>query len=178
MASHHINNKEFYESLPKKRIGVTAVISYRHQYLVLKPSYVVEPLDNPQARNWVLPGGIVEAEESPLEGLHREIKMQLGLSINPLRLMSVDYIHNIDSRGEYLQFLFEVQELNESEAQSLQLDKIDFKDFEFMDLEKAIILLTLPAARRLEKALLAQQVGLTHTYLEDGHDPYDQTTLT
>ena len=132
MTSHHINNKEFYDSLPKKRIGVAAVVLYRHQLLLLKPSYVIEHIDNPEARNWVLPGGIVEAEESPLEALLRELQQQLRLSIKPLRLMSVDYIHNTDARGEYLQLLFEIKELNATEVQNIKLNQIDFKDFQFM----------------------------------------------
>ncbi|HEX7673057.1 MAG TPA: NUDIX hydrolase [Bdellovibrio sp.] len=154
------DDKDFYESLPRKRIGVGALLFYKNQLLVLQPSY---------SNEWVLPGGTVEAEESPLEGLYRSIKEELKLQISPTRLIAIDYIHNRDVKGEYIQFLFEAKELTERQAQGLQLLKDDFKEFKFVDLEEATKLLTANAAKRLESALIALQDGQVTSYLEDGN---------
>ena len=85
------DDKEFYASLPKKRIGAGALLFYNSELLIVQPTY------NP---GWILPGGTLEAEESPLEGLHREVHEELGIEIEPLTLLAVDYIHNRDVKGE------------------------------------------------------------------------------
>lgn len=154
------DDKEFYESLPRKRVGVGALLFYKNQLLILQPSY---------SNEWVLPGGTVEAEESPLEGLYRSIKEELKIQISPTRLIAIDYVHNRDVKGEYIQFLFEAKELTERQAQSLTLLKDDFKEFKFVDLEEATKLLTTNAAKRLESALIALQDGQMMSYLEDGN---------
>lgn len=156
------DDKEFYDSLPRKRVGVGALIFYKNQLLIVQPTY---------HNSWLLPGGTVEAEESPLEGLHRSILETLHLHIEPTRLIAVDYVHNRDVKGEYLQLLFESKELSEQQVHEIKLPSTDLKDFKFVDLEKALPLLTPNASRRLESALLALQDGLLTTYLEDGHLP-------
>ncbi|MDG0815856.1 NUDIX domain-containing protein [Bdellovibrio svalbardensis] len=161
------NDSEYYASLPRKRVGSGALIFYRSQILIMQPVYSSE---------WLLPGGTVEAEESPLEALHREIKEQLNLKIDPLQLIAVDYIPNRDVKGEYLQFLFEVKELTEHQVQQIKIST-DYKDFKFVDIEKAISMLTVAAARRLESALLALQDGKSIVYLENGNQPSFNSTM-
>ncbi|QDK38537.1 NUDIX hydrolase [Bdellovibrio sp. NC01] len=162
MLNAYKDDKEYYDSLPRKRIGTGALIFYKNQILVVQPTY------NP---SWLLPGGTVEAEESPLEGLHREMKTQLNLKIEPTRLIAVDYIHNRDVKGEYVQFLFETKELNELQAQGIKLASEELKDYKFVDIEQAIGMLTASAAKRLESALISLQDGQLTTYLEDGNLP-------
>lgn len=156
------DDREYYASLPQKRIGSGALLFYKGQLLIVQPIY---------SEAWLLPGGTVEAEESPLEALHREIKDELGITVEPLQLIAVDYVPNRDVKGEYIQFLFETKELTEHQVQQIKLSKVEFKDYKFVDIEHAVTLLTPPAARRLESALLALQDGRSIIYLENGNQP-------
>lgn len=162
MLRNYKDDSEYYASLPRKRVGAGALLFYKNQLLIVQPTYSSE---------WLLPGGIVEAEESPLEALHREVKAELNLTIEPLQLIAVDYIPNQDVKGEYIQFLFETKELTEYQVQQIKLAEAELKDYKFVDIERAITLLTSAAARRLESALLALQDGRTMVYLENGNQP-------
>jgi len=40
---------------------------------------------------WELPGGVVEADESPADACRREVREELGLDVEVGELMCVDY---------------------------------------------------------------------------------------
>ncbi|NUN05324.1 MAG: NUDIX hydrolase [Bdellovibrio sp.] len=153
------DDQEFYSSLPKKRIGAGVLLFYRGTLLIVQPTY---------NSGWILPGGTVEGEESPLEGLLREVKEELSLSIQPTHLLSVDYISNRDVKGEYIQFLFAAEELTEQQAQSIQLQEYELRDYSFVNFAKALELLTPAVSKRLQATINhhAQNVGAI--YLENG----------
>jgi len=154
------DDKEFYASLPKKRIGAGVLLFYQHELLIVQPTY------NP---GWILPGGTVQGEESPLEGLHREIKEELNITIEPTRLLSVDYIPNLDVKGEYIQFLFAAKDLTAAQAQSIQLDPYELRDYKFAEPAVALEMLTPPVARRVESSLeILETEGSGTLYLENG----------
>lgn len=50
-------DKEYFASLPRKRMGVGILFFYQNKLLILKPNY--KPF-------WLLPGGVIDANESPL----------------------------------------------------------------------------------------------------------------
>lgn len=156
------DDRELYSSLPKKRIGTGVLLFYKHDLLIVQPTY------NP---GWILPGGTVEGEESPLEGLLREVKEELSISIEPTHLLSVDYISNKDVKGEYIQFLFAAKGLTESQAQKIQLPPYELRDFKFVTLEKALELLTPAVARRVESSMDGIEKNQGSIYLENGR-PY------
>ncbi|WP_374074362.1 NUDIX domain-containing protein [Bdellovibrio bacteriovorus] len=156
------DDREFYASLPRKRIGAGVLLFYKHELLIVQPTY------NP---GWILPGGTVEGEESPLEGLHREVKEELGISIEPTHLISVDYISNRDVKGEYIQFLFVAKDLTESQAQKIQLQPYELRNFNFVNLERALELLTPAVARRVESSIEGLEQNQGSIYLENGR-PY------
>lgn len=158
------NDADFYASLPKKRVGTCVLLFYKKELLIVQPTY------NP---GWILPGGTVEAEESPLEGLHREIKEELAITIEPTRLLSVDYIANRDVKGEYLQFLFGSKDLSESQVHKIQLPPYELNDFRFVAIEKALALLTPVVAKRVKSTLCAQEHSPGAVYLENGGMLYD-----
>jgi ADP-ribose pyrophosphatase len=153
------DDKEFYSSLPKKRIGAGVLLFYKGMLLIVQPTY------NP---GWILPGGTVEGEESPLEGLCREVHEELGITIEPTHLLSVDYISNRDVKGEYIQFLFAARELSETQAQHIQLQEYELKDYKFVNYEKALELLAPAVSKRVQATIdhHAQNVGAI--YLENG----------
>ncbi|WII72284.1 NUDIX hydrolase [Bdellovibrio sp. 22V] len=159
MLRNYKDDREFYESLPKKRIGAGALLFYKQDLLILQPTY---------ATGWILPGGTVQGEESPLEALHREIFEELGITIEPTHLISIDYISNQDVKGEYIQFLFGAKELSEKQAQAISLDPYELRDYKFVDLEAAFVMLTPLVAKRVASTLMAQARSEGAVYLENG----------
>nr|BFD63724.1 hypothetical protein BdHM001_24050 [Bdellovibrio sp. HM001] len=150
------DDKEYYESLPRKRIGVAALIFYKRMLLIIQPGY---------SSSWILPGGTVEYEESPLEALIREVQDELKLKIVPKKLIAVDYVANTDVKGEYLQLLFSTEDLTEEQAQSIEAKFYDVKNYRFMDFDEALPLLAPNIARRLQSL---QDHPNEILYLENG----------
>lgn len=153
------DDREFYSSLPRKRIGAGVLLFYKHDLLIVQPTY------NP---GWILPGGTIEGEESPIEGLHREVKEELGLTIEPTRLLAIDYIPNLDVKGEYIQFLFAAKDLTESQAQKIHLSPYELRDYKFAPIEMALELLTPVVSRRVSSTLESFDKNTGAIYLENG----------
>lgn len=162
------NDAEFYASLPRKRIGACALLFYKRELLLVQPTY------NP---GWILPGGTVEAEESPLEGLHREIKEELDITIEPTQLLSVDYVSNRDVKGEYIQFLFAAKDLSEDQVRKIKVPPYELNEYCFAPLNKAMELLTPAVARRVASTLNAQTNSRGAIYLENGGTLYDPLSV-
>lgn len=145
------------------RIGTGVLLFYKTQLLIVQPIY---------ASDWLLPGGNIEAEESPLEGTVREVQENLGITIYPTHVLAVDYISNKDIKGEYLSFLFGAVDLTEQQAQNISLSRRDYQDYKFVDIETACSMLAAPVARRLQSALKAATENYSTVYLEDGIVPH------
>lgn len=157
------NDKEFYASLPKKRVMVNALLFYKSDLLIVKTNY------NP---GWTLPGGAVEGEESPAEALQRVIKEELSLKVEPAELLSVDYISNRDFKGEGIHFLFSTKDLNETQARGIHLAPQELLDHKFVSIERALDLLTPETAKRVFNSLDAKEKNRGAIYLENGiHEP-------
>lgn len=150
------DDKDYYAALPRKRIGVGALIFYKRMLLIIQPGY---------SSSWILPGGTVEYEESPLEALIREVQDELKLKIVPKQLIAVDYVANTDVKGEYLQLLFSTENLTEEQAQSIEAKFYDVKNYRFLDFDEALPLLAPNIARRLQSL---QNHPTEILYLENG----------
>ena len=144
------------------RIGTGVLLFYKTQLLILQPVY---------ASDWLLPGGSIEAEESPMDGTIREVRENLNITVTPTHVLAVDYVSNKDIKGEYLSFLFGAIDLSEHQAQNLSLSRKDYREYKFVDIETACSLLVAPVARRVQSALKAATENYTTVYLEDGRIP-------
>ena len=103
----------FFEGLPKKRMGAGALLfDANGRVLVLKPGY---------KSHWEIPGGIVEADESPREAARREIREEIGLDIaeDRLELVGLDYMAAGGEKTESLMFVFSAGVLSEEEIASI-----------------------------------------------------------
>ena len=72
------------KSLPKKRMSAGALFyNSDGKVLLVKPTY---------RDKWLIPGGIVEKDESPRQACEREIKEELSLIVSVSRILCIDYI--------------------------------------------------------------------------------------
>ncbi|MDQ3691246.1 MAG: NUDIX hydrolase [Chloroflexota bacterium] len=76
--------REYYESLPAKPIGAGLVCRDAiDRLLLVQPTY---------KSTWELPGGVVEAGESPADCVAREVREELGVDLPVGRLLVVDWL--------------------------------------------------------------------------------------
>lgn len=151
---------DYYINLPKKRMGAGALfLDENGKVLIVKPSY---------KDYWSIPGGTVDDNESPKQACVREIKEEIGLSIDPVRFLCVDYCSKVsDEKNESLQFIFFGGVLNRDYISSIKLDGKELVDFQFVDISEAEKLLGHRLAKRLPKCIDAIKTG-TSVYLENG----------
>jgi len=135
---------EYYKNLPKKRISAGVLLfNEAGQLLILELSY---------KDHWSIPGGVVEAFESPIEGAKREIREEIGLDIELDRCLAVDYTDYILAEGhreESLQFLFLGKTLSEGDMEKIKIDKKEIVSCRFADFDEALGMLGEKLSRRL-----------------------------
>lgn len=152
---------EYYRNLPKKRMAATALIlNADDEILIVKPSY---------KDHWLVPGGVVEKDESPKEACLREAKEEIGLELNDndIRFLCVDYTSDKDGKGESLQFVFSGGKLSENEMQNIELDGKEIVDHRFVNIDDALLLLSEKLGKRLARSIDALKDN-TVIYLENG----------
>jgi len=118
---------------------------------------------------WSIPGGVVEGNESPRSGCLREVKEEVGLDLQSLKLLCIDYISDIDINGENLQFVFFAGRISQNEINSIKLGEDEVLDWRFMTVEKAWPLLNKKYQLRFPKCLEALKNN-TAIYLENGQE--------
>ncbi len=145
------NKKSYYENLPKKRMAVGAVfLDAAQRILIVKPIY---------KDTWLIPGGVIEVNESPYAACIREVQEEIGLYMPHLKFLSVDYMSSETSgypnKGENLQFIFFGGVLGEEEIKNIKLAKDEISEYKFASLAQAQQLVNKNLARRLPKSLEA-----------------------
>lgn len=147
-------------SLPRKHLGAGVFITDAQQRILLvEPTYQDE---------WLLPGGIVEAGESPQAGAFREAHEELGLLLPPGRLLVVDYTApRLPVGGDSFNWVFAAGPINEAD---IVLQDEEIRSFAWCTPSDVARLTPARVARRLAAALTALAEDTT-LYLEDGHQP-------
>ena len=130
----------------------------RGRLLVLRPSY---------KDGWTLPGGMLEAEESPWEGCRREVAEECGIHVDSGHLVAVDTRPaRPGRRATALRYLFDCGLLPDGQPITLQEEELD--EYRFVRLRDAWELLRPAVRRRVRSALAARDAGRGCCYLEDG----------
>ncbi len=151
-----------YEALPKKRMAAGALfLNEEGHILIVKPTY---------RQDWLLPGGVIEASESPREACIREVKEELNLEVALGQLLCVEYLSKDLQQTECVQFVFYGGQLNTSQIRSITLPEAELREYRFSPCDEACLLLSRKLAKRLPYCLQALKDNMT-IYLEDGWSP-------
>lgn len=155
---------QYIASLNRKRVAATALIRDEEGKVLL-----VDPVYKP---GWEVPGGAVEADESPYAACRREVAEELGLDRPPGRILAVDWVPARDSGGtpmpEGVTVVYDGGTLREDEAGKIVLCDGELAGYEFVTRDEAARRLAPRLARRVAACLAAAEAG-TVVSLEDGN---------
>ncbi len=116
--------------------------------LVVEPTY---------KDTWELPGGSVEADESPRAACAREIEEELGLSVPVGRLLCIEWQGPEPDRSESMMLVYDGGMLRDTDAIRLPSDEL--ASFRFVDHAELDVLMAPRLARRTLAALRALAEG-------------------
>lgn len=139
------------ERLPRKRIAAGALLRDGTGRMLL-----VEPVYKP---TWDLPGGVVEADEAPLDACRRELDEELGLQIRPTRLLVVDWMPRSGPWHDGLAFIFDGGTLGGADLARIRLPADELRAVHLTTLEEAAPRLRADMVRRLAVALEVASAG-------------------
>ncbi|KOX01112.1 NUDIX hydrolase [Streptomyces sp. NRRL B-1140] len=119
--------------------------------------------------HWEIPGGYVEAGESPLHTAVREIQEELGITPPLGRLLAVDWAPN-EAEGDKVLFLFDGGQLGQDDLARISLQPEELKKFAFFTPDQ-ISEHTIPRLARRVIAATAARDTASPVYLEHGQTP-------
>lgn len=151
---------DFTATLPRKRMASGVLLSDdRGRVLLVEPTYKPE---------WEVPGGSVEADESPYAAAVRELKEELDLPVRPGRLLVTDWVPPRSDRTEGLMLIFDGGSLSGEETARIQLPADELRSWAWCTPAEAAARLAEPLARRVAAAVQARADG-TSVFLENGY---------
>jgi ADP-ribose pyrophosphatase YjhB (NUDIX family) len=149
----------FYAALPAKRMGAGMVLTDpAGRVLLVEPAY---------KEHWEIPGGIVEAGESPRAAAEREVAEELGLVRPAGSLLVLDWGAAQEHKTESVMLLFDGGVVADEEAAAIEIPAEELRSFAFCTPEEADVRLGPRLGARLRAALDARERGVT-AYLESG----------
>lgn len=151
---------DYFASLPRKRMGSAVLLRHPDNRILL-----VEPVYKDY---WELPGGTVDADESPYDAAVRELREELGLSVTPGRLLAVDWVPPRGIRTDGVMFVYDGGLLDPARAAEIKLPADELRSWAWSTPEEAEQRLSPLLARRAAAALSALSNGVS-AYLEDGN---------
>jgi 8-oxo-dGTP diphosphatase len=115
---------------------------------------------------WEIPGGLIEVGETPSAACRREIAEELGLTVEPGRLLVVDWAPHPE-HGDRVLFVFDGGTLTPPDIAAIRLQPSELDSYEFLPPAAALRRLIPRLRRRVDAALHARTEGRT-LYLEHG----------
>lgn len=119
---------------------------------------------------WDLPGGAVEAEESPHAACRREVAEELGLDRPVGRVLAVDWVPSRPERPEGLIVVYDGGVFTTKDIEAIIVQDGELADFAFVRPDQVAGRVTPLVARRITACLNALAAG-TVASLEDGSPP-------
>ncbi|CAM5357009.1 ADP-ribose pyrophosphatase [Streptomyces spiroverticillatus] len=149
--TQHIQDYATYiASLPRVLAG--AAVLFRDEegrVLMVEPNY---------REGWVLPGGTVESDtgETPREGARRETLEEIGLDIEPGRLLAVDWAQSPD-RPPIVAYLYDGGVLDAAQLAAIRLQEEELLSWRLIPVDE----IPAHALNRLGPRILAALAALT-----------------
>ncbi|WP_369372334.1 NUDIX domain-containing protein [Promicromonospora sp. Populi] len=146
-----IGSAEHTRSIPQKRSAATMVFTdAAGRVLLCEPTY---------KQVWEAPGGAVEGNESPRDGAVREVHEELGLVVEPGRLVAVDYVPPIEGRTESLIFVYDGGHMADEQVAAIHLADEELRSWAWCTVDQVHERMRPLVARRIEAALGAIRDG-------------------
>ena len=134
-------NRWAHKRLPSKRLAACVLLfDDDDRLLVVKTTY---------RRNWLVPGGIVERNESPWQGARREVEEEIGIEVDRLHLAAMDWRSSDDEYDDSLHFVFDGGVLSAAQKAAIRADGIEIADYRFAERDEAEKLLDPHLWRRI-----------------------------
>jgi 8-oxo-dGTP pyrophosphatase MutT (NUDIX family) len=150
---------DFTATLPRKRMGAAALLTdVPGRVLLVEPTY---------KDYWEIPGGSVEADESPYTAVVRELKEELALPVRPGRLLALDWVPPRPHRTEGLMMVFDGGILTPEQTTQIRLPAEELRSWAWCTEQEAGERLSELLTRRITAAARARADG-TVVYLENG----------
>lgn len=146
-------------SLARKRMAAGA--------LCRDPSGRVLLVDPVYRDTWDLPGGAVEAEESPQAACRREVAEELGLDRPVGRILAVDWVPSRPERPEGLIVVYDGGVLATDDIKAIVVQEGELAGYAFVPSDQVPRRVTPLVARRISACLEALAAG-TVASLEGG----------
>lgn len=149
-----LSRRAFLATLPRRRIAVGAIIrDVAGRICLVEPTY---------KRLWHLPGGTVEAKESPAGGCRRELREELGVDLALGPLLCIDWVapdEHEDPHGA-LMMVYDGGVCDPSAVASFTVPPEELSAFRFVDVNQLDTLASEENVRRVLAALGALRTGL------------------
>lgn len=155
-----LSDGNYSKGFPRKVVAAGMLFTNKErQVLLVNPTY---------KEVWEIPGGVVEAMEAPRTASIREVKEEIGLQIDPGRLLSIDYNVKPVLNNEVLRFIFWGGVMTQGQIDTIVLQEEELSEFGFFDIEDARALVS-PALGHQLAEIIAMLGGDTTVYTE--HTP-------
>jgi 8-oxo-dGTP diphosphatase len=142
---------QYVASLARKRMAASTFFRDGTGRVLLVDPVYKEP--------WDLPGGAVEAEESPHTACRREVLEELGLDRPPGRVLAVDWVPSRPEWPEGRVIVYDGGVLSAEETAAIRLVNGELAGFAFVDRDDVAGLVTPLLARRVAACLDAVEAG-------------------
>ncbi|MFJ2649920.1 NUDIX domain-containing protein [Streptomyces sp. NPDC087420] len=118
---------------------------------------------------WALPGGTIESDdgETPRQGARRETLEEIGLDIEPGRLLAVDWVAGV-ARPPIAAYLYDGGVLTPEQLGAVQLQEAELLSWRLLPREELTTYLLGSLAGRVLAALDAVESGAGTVELENG----------
>ncbi|MFD9498213.1 NUDIX domain-containing protein [Streptomyces sp. NPDC060035] len=135
-------------------------LDVRGRILLVEPNY---------REGWALPGGTVESDtgESPRQAARRETAEEIGLDLEPGRLLAVDWARG-PARPPMAAYLYDGGVLSTEQFESIRLQEEELLSWKLVDRADLGGYLLGPLGRRVFSALEVRDSGAGTAELEDG----------
>ncbi|GHA87877.1 MULTISPECIES: NUDIX domain-containing protein [Streptomyces] len=154
--------------LPRVLAAAASLFRDEHgRLLLVEPNY---------REGWALPGGTIESDtgESPRQAARRETAEEIGLDLEPGRLLAVDWVRGA-ARPPIAAYLFDGGVLSGEQFEAVRLQEEELLSWRLVDRADLGGYLPDRLGRRVLAALEVLDSGAGAAELEDGEPPFRQS---